>query len=175
MKTKLNYLNEMELMILSVWAGVWTKAGAILSSIWGWISSGIIALLGYFVGLKPLITVLLIIIAADFIIGILAAIKRNEKITSEKLRKTIIKTLIYMIILSLAYAIEIGIGFGNIVCKVLFGLAAVIELYSVTANALIIAPNMPFLKLFTHLVSGEISKKLELDRDKVDEVLKGKK
>jgi phage-related holin len=169
MKNKL--LKEMELTFLNVVTGIGTKAVAILSSCWGWLVSIIASLLAYFVGLKIMVTLLGVILLIDLIVGIIAAHRRGENITSDKLRNTIVKALIYLIILPLAYSIEIEIGFGMLVHKLLWGLAAIVELYSITANALIIAPNMPFLKFFTGLVSGEIAKKLSITKEEVNDVL----
>lgn len=76
------------------------------------------------------------------------------------MRGTLIKSMIYLIVLCLAFAIETVIGWGFLY-KVLFGIASLIELYSVTANLLIIEPNMPFLKIFRKLIKDELGKKIK--------------
>ena len=60
----------------------------------------------------------------------------------------------------------------DIATKELFALAGAVELLSIIANALILKPDMKFLRIFEVLVKGEISKKSGIDKDKVNDILK---
>lgn len=162
--------NEMTINILMTVSGIWAKFIAILSSCWGWIAGICLSLLNFLIPLQYMFLLLGIIILFDFLAALVGAYKRNIHITSEKGRGTLIKALIYMLLISLTFSCEIIIGV-SIAHKVLFAIACLIELYSLTANLLIIKPDMPFLKLFAGLVKGEISKKTEIKKEKIEEIL----
>lgn len=164
--------SEMELNIIAVLVGITSKIAAILSTTWGWVVLTVGTILTFFIPLKVLFIVLGAIIIGDLVFGIWAAIKKGEHITSSKLRSTLIKSLVYLTVIPAAYAVEAIIGWA-IAYKVLFAIAAGTEIYSMIANLLIIKPDMPFLRLFKGLVSGEIAKKVGLTQDKVEDLLKG--
>lgn len=163
---------EMELNLLTILASISSKLIAILGTLYGWAISIIVGLLAYFAGLKILFIILAAILFADLIFGIWSAKVQNKHLTSSKLRGTLIKGMVYGVIICLTYAVELSIGIGiSIAYKVLFALASLVELYSVTANLLIIKPDMPFLKFFVGLVSGEIAQKLGITKAEVENTL----
>jgi len=163
----------MELSVIITLAGIWAKITAVWSNIWGAALNVIGFILAYMLPVKELFVVLAIIIAFDFVLGILAAVKTKAIISSSKMRGTLVKVALYGIVLGLAYTIEKQFSW-DVATKVLFALAGAVELLSIIANSLILKPDMPFLKLFLILVEGEIAKKLNIDKDKVKEIL-GKK
>lgn len=166
-------LSGMELSVIITLAGIWAKVTAVWSNIWGVALNVIGFILAYMLPVKELFVVLGIVVAFDFSLGMLAAIKSKAIISSSKMRGTLVKVALYGIVLGLAYTIEKQFGW-DIATKVLFALAGAVELLSIIANALILKPDMPFLKLFLILVEGEIAKKLNIDKDKVKDIL-GKK
>ena len=161
---------EMELNLLTILASISSKLIAILGTLYGWAAGIIVGLLAYFAGLKILFIILAAILFADLIFGIWSAKVQNKHITSSKLRGTLIKAMVYGVIICLTFAIELAIGIA-IAYKLLFALASLVELYSVTANLLIIKPDMPFLKFFVGLVSGEIAQKLGITKAEVENTL----
>jgi hypothetical protein len=175
MKSKNKYETEieMELNLLATLSGITTKIVGIMGTLYGWIISIIAGILAYFAGLKILFIILNVILLADFVFGIWSAKIQKKHITSSKLRSTLVKTMIYGVIISLTYAVELSIG-TLILYKILFAIASLIEMYSITANLLIIKPNMPFLKFFSRLVSGEIAEKLGISESEVENTLTNK-
>lgn len=171
--TNKNKLSEMELALLLTAIGIKAKAGALFTSFWGWIASVATLLATFLLPLGWMFLLLFAILGFDLIFGILAAKKRGEALTSSKARQTFFKILIYSVTLSLAYGIECLFAAGFVI-KVLFAIASLIELYSVISNILIINPDMPFFRIFTGIVSGEIAKKTGISKEKVEEFLKPK-
>ena len=55
--------------------------------------------------------------------------------------------------------------------KIIFAIMSGVELWSIAANALIIVPNFPFLRLFKKYLSSEIGKKLSLTQQEVEDLL----
>lgn len=161
---------EMENTIILTMTGIWSKITALLSTFWGWLSVLVSGLLTFLLPLKFMFVLLFVILLFDFIFGLWAAIKDKKQITSDKMRGTLIKSMVYLVVISLTYAAEALLGI-MILHKVLFALAALVELYSITANLLIIKPDMPFLSLFKGLVSGEISNKLGITQDLIQKTL----
>lgn len=166
-------VSGMELSIILTVGGIWSKLIAIFSTCWGWVVGLFTFILAFLLPVKDMFILLFIIIAADMLFGIWASIIQKKSITSSKLRGTIIKTMIYLVVLSLSFAIENQLGW-SLICKVLFSIASSIELYSVIANLLIIHPNTPFLKIFTILLSGEIAAKIGITKKEVEELINKK-
>lgn len=164
-------VSGMELSIILTVGGIWSKIIALFSTFWGWIVGLFTFIVAFLLPVKDMFVLLFIIIAFDMLFGIWASILQKKSITSSKLRGTIIKTMIYLVVLSLAFAIENQLGWG-LIYKVLFSIASSIELYSVIANLLIIHPNTPFLRLFSKLVKGEIANKAKVKEEEVDKFLK---
>jgi hypothetical protein len=76
-------------------------------------------------------------------------------------------------VLCLTFAVSKEIGI-EIAYKVMFALASLVELYSIISNMLIVKPDMPFLKIFKGIVSGEIASKLNISKEEVDNTLKNR-
>lgn len=166
-------VSGMELSLVVSLASIWSKIVALTSTCFGWIMGLFTFVLTFLLPVKDMFILLFIIIAADLIFGIWASILKKKNITSSKLRGTVIKTMIYLVVLSLAYAIENQFGW-NLINKVLFTIASSVELLSVCANLLIIRPNTPFLKLFTKILKGEIANKSNISEQDVEEILNDK-
>lgn len=157
-------------VVMEILLGVMTKIGVIFSSFFGWIFGIISILLAFLLPLKASFIILSVIIGLDFIFGIWASWKIKKPITSSKAKATFIKALFYAIVLSVMFAIENYFGIA-IVYKVLFGVACLIELYSVIANMLIIKPDMKLLKLLKVLIIDEIANKLKKSDKDINDIL----
>lgn len=164
-------LSGMELSVILTLSGLWAKVTTVLTNIWGWLLGIIGFILTYMVSIKELVIVLGVIIGIDFVLGLWAAIKSKVAISSSKMRGTLIKALIYALVLAVAHVIEKQFDFA-LPSKLLFGLASAVELLSIIANALIIKPDMKFLLIFEVLVKGEITKKVGVPKDKINDILK---
>ena len=76
--------------------------------------------------------------------------------------------------ISLTYLVELQMMDICIGPKVAFAVIAAVEMWSISANALILDPDFPFLKLFKRFLTAEIGKKLEIDKDEVEDILNKK-
>lgn len=110
------------------------------------------------------------------IFGVLVTLKTKgkNKIVSSKLRNSLYKGFFYTMFISLTYLVEIQMMDACIGPKVAFAVIAAVEMWSISANALILYPNFPFLKLFKKFLAAEIGKKLEIDKDEVEDILSKK-
>ena len=55
--------------------------------------------------------------------------------------------------------------------KIIFAVIGGVELWSISANALILQPQLPFLRLFKKYLVNEIGKKLDMSPDEVSDLL----
>ena len=167
MKNKLKTKNEMKLSLLAVILNFGSKIMTLLSSLWGRIGTSILAILAYFFALKTMVIIIFAVVLIDMLLGIY--IHRNE-IQSSKLRESLLKFLIYIVLIALTYSVEAEIGIA-ILYKIVFAIASLTEIYSIAAQLLIVCPNLPFLKMFKNILSVEISKKTNIEQSKIDEML----
>lgn len=158
---------EMEISIITVLANFWLKVGTILSTCWGWLSAATMTLFAFLLPVKEMAIILLIIVGIDTILGLWI---NRKSIQSSKLRNAIIKTIFYMVVLTISFAIEAPLGI-FILAKVVFAVCALVEFISVIANMSIICPNMKVFSFVKKILKDEISKKLGIDSTKVDEML----
>lgn len=127
----------------------------------------------FFLPVREMFHVLFLLLLVDIITGILASRKNKQAFTSDKARSSFYKLLVYLIVLCLMFIVEKAIGL-NITLKVLFSVSYAIEFVSISANLLILRPNMPILRLISGALIGEISNKMNMDKDKVEEILENK-
>lgn len=104
------------------------------------------------------------LVVADLVTGILAAKKRGEGITSQGLKRTVTKTLVYQFGIILAHLVETHMLPGVGVLKVVSGLIAVTELKSIAENVHIITGINIWAMLLAKL--GDIAKYAPKDEDK---------
>lgn len=138
-------------------------------SIWGLIIVFFVSLWNFIQPEKYAFSIVFCTVMLDLFWGIIVA-KFIKKVytTSEALRETLKKGSIYGTSLLTILAIERilhdqwFIGF-----KIACAIAASCELISVFALMLIVKPDMPFLKLFTSFLKGEISKKLNVNANEI--------
>ena len=105
-------------------------------------------------------------IMGDLFWGICASLKMNRFILSHALRETFVKIGIYAFaLLGIAFVEKLVHDGFLIGLKLSCAIAAACELWSMSANMLIIKPDMPFLKIFRLQLKGEIESKLGKNLD----------
>jgi hypothetical protein len=157
----INSNNEMISSICAVTTNLGAKVALIFSSIWSWICGAALTITSYFLPIKAIIILTFIVVAIDFILGVY---NHRKTLQSAKFRESLLKFLIYLLLISLSFSIENAIGIAFLY-KIIFAVAALTELYSICGNLLVIAPNIPILKLFKNILATEIAKKMEISRE----------
>jgi len=136
------------------------------NKVWAYIIAGTI---GFFEPLWILMLWFLIFVACDTITGVWASIVERKIITSNQLRKTIVKLFLYSMTIILCHAIDVSmivfveLGLARIVSAIICG----IELYSILENCYRITGNKVF-KSLTQFTLKKIKDKtgVELEEDK---------
>jgi len=120
-----------------------------------------ILLLGIFAPLHQILISLLFLVLLDFITGILAAIKKKQKITSSRLSRTISKLLVYCTTVGAVHITNSMLLFGENFLPLesfVVGFIAVTELKSIFENLNRIS-RQPFLSDLIGKLSNEGRKK----------------
>ncbi|MDR3140622.1 MAG: hypothetical protein LBU37_02675 [Tannerellaceae bacterium] len=110
---------------------------------------------------KAAFMIVFLSVVGDLFWGIAASLKLKKFLLSSAIRETLVKVGIYAFALSGIAMIEKILHGGT-----LYGLlascaiAAACELWSISANMLMVKPDMPFLKIFRLQLKGEIETKL---------------
>lgn len=132
-----------------------------LDKVWAYTVMGTIA---FFEPLWVLMLWFLVFVACDTITGICASIKERQIISSNKLRKTIVKLMMYSMTIVLCHAIDksmitiVDIGLAKMVAAIICG----IELYSILENCYRITGNKVF-KVLTQSTLKKIKEKTGID------------
>ena len=153
------------------------KTEDVFSSITGWFFGGLLMVVDVFSGQGFLVMMIVLLTFIDAIWGIAVARKRKRFTLSELIRQTAGKFAVYGCALfgflaidhyiTLETGLEIGITSGLI--GVIIAMA---ELWSCSANMLIIYPDFPVLKLLQKRLTGEIANKLGCEPSEVAKILK---
>lgn len=86
--------------------------------------------------IKPLVLAVGVLIFADFILGVMAAKKRGEQITSAGMRRTVSKLLVYQIVLVTGFIVETWLISGIFpISKLVSGVIGLVEFKSLLENA----------------------------------------
>jgi hypothetical protein len=154
-KNKYKY-SEMEITCLTFITGFITKIGTLFSSIWAWVGAVLISLIAFFAPLSTPLLIITALVLTDLACGLYI---NRHKIMSNKLRLTVVKMLVYLLLITSVFAIEFVIGI-SLIWKLVFGIIAFTELWSVSGNLLVIFPNLVILKSFKKILQSEIEKKV---------------
>ncbi len=93
------------------------------------------ALLSVFAPIRSVLLTALTLVLADLILGILASHKRGEKITSAGLQRTIVKLVVYMAAIMLAFLTQTYLtGETVAVCKIVSSFVGLTELTSIVES-----------------------------------------
>ena len=131
--------------------------------IWAYIITGMI---GFFEPLWVLMLWFLIFVACDTITGVWASVIERKIITSNQLRKTVVKMMMYSMTIVLCHAIDtsmipfVDLSLARITAAVISG----IELYSILENCYRITGNRVF-KTLTQFTLKKIKDKTGLEID----------
>lgn len=156
--------SEMEISIIAVVTNIFVKTGLLLNTTTGWWLTLLLTLIAFMQPLYVPVLVLSLIILVDMVLGIII---HRHRIVSSKLRLTLVKWFFYLLFGSLLFAVESTVGI-SFLYKVAFGIASMIELWSVMGNMSVLVPSMKFLSFFKKILREEMSKKLEMN---VNEIL----
>lgn len=167
-----NMITNVAMVLLNIW----TAVISIFATIWGKILIFALFLGSIFGTIAGLIHIVLILTTVDMIFGVLVTLKTKGKdeIVSSKLRNSLYKGFFYIMFISLTFLVELQMMDVCIGPKVAFAVIAAVEMWSISANALILSPDFPFLKLFKRFLTAEISKKLEINKEEVEDILNKK-
>lgn len=93
-----------------------------------------IVLAAYFSPIAPLVQLVLIFIAIDFLCGMYASYRSKEQIESNRLRKTLEKFVFYSVSIIVAYMFQIGFLNWSNLAQIVAGFIASTELLSIYEN-----------------------------------------
>lgn len=145
----------------------------VFSSIYGWMYVLALALLAYISPVLNIYYSILALIGIDAVFGIWVSISRGKFVLSYLGRETGYKFFFYTCIFMAVHIFETvfykELNIGLLLC---FSILGAFELISIFANALIIKPDLPAIKLFSKFLKGEIANKLHITPEEVEESLK---
>ena len=144
------------------------QIGRVFTTLYGWILLGLTSVVSLIESERLAFGIVFLTVVLDLFWGVIVAIKQKRFVLSEAARETVKKALIYASTLFVVLLIEktihedYFIGF-RVVCSV----AAACELISISANMLIVKPDMPFVKIFAMQLKGEMRKKMNINTGKI--------
>lgn len=149
----------------------------ILSTAYGWIIAAFSVAVNFLSGYEHSVLAVVICVALDTAWGISAQVKQHRFTTSELGRNGMLsKWAFYGSAIVGFIVIDKLIGAeGHITVTIICSMICLVELWSMSGSALIINPNMPFLRLFRHALSGEIARKMDRPVEEVEDMFNEKK
>jgi phage-related holin len=93
-----------------------------------------ISLVAIFAPIKAMLATTLVLIVADLILGIIAAHKRGEAITSAGLRRSVTKIFVYEVAIMLGFLAETYLIGSVPIVRLIGGLISVVEVASILEN-----------------------------------------
>lgn len=140
----------------------------------GWICSVCMFMINFFAGYESAILATVVCVALDTGWGISAQVKQGRFALSELGRKGMLsKIALYASVIIAFIHIERFTGLeSHISVDIICALICVVEVWSMCGSALIINPNMPFLRLFHTILRGEIARKMKIQETELDNMLK---
>ena len=177
MATRIYKEDNMAHNILAVLANIGASLASVLATLYGRFIVLIVFLGAYFASISGMVHIMLLLVMIDAFFGIAVTVKKKGvgSVVSNRLRSTLYKMFFYLLFLVFTFLVEFQItGIDCITPKIIFALISGVELWSIAANALILTPNLPFLRIFKKYLSREISKKLDISPEEVTDLLDGK-
>ena len=160
-------------LVWSYAVGFVSKLFSAFHTLYGWICAGCMLLLNLILGYKEVLITVLVCVILDTIWGVWAQIKSGKFALSQLGReKMLSKWFFYASVLLAFVVLERLLGMENKLTVIgISTLICVVEIWSMSASALIVNPNMPFLRLFKRYLQGEIAAKLGLSDREVSDIL----
>lgn len=151
------------------------KMSGIFHTVYGWMCAVWIFVLNFFAGYEKAICAVVACVALDTIWGVAAQIKQGQFAVSELGRQGMLsKWALYASVIIAFIHIENAAGLtSHLTVIVICSLICLVEVWSMSGSALIINPNMPFLRLFRKVLIGEIARKMgDITPEEVEEYFK---
>ncbi|MEG1622812.1 MAG: phage holin family protein [Alistipes sp.] len=159
--------------IMGILDGFCLKLSEAISSVYGWVVAAILFVVNYCVGFETILGGVAFCVLCDAVWGIAVSVKLGRFTVSELARNSFFKLAVYCNVLAVFIVVDRISGADNPLTTAVIGAAiCLVELWSITGNASIIRPNFPPLRLLRHALKGEISRKLGVAEEEVDEILK---
>lgn len=119
-----------------------------------WLKALLISISAVFAPIHAMLITVGVLIGSDLILGMVVAYKANEAITSAALRRTISKSVIYLMAVCLGFLVEHYL-MGDVlaVSKLIAGTIGLVEMKSILENADIINGGSVFKALIAKLGS----------------------
>ena len=177
MITRIYKEDNMAYNILAVLTNIGASLTSVLATLYGRFVVMIVFLGAYFASISGMVHIMIALVLVDAFFGIAVTVKKRGvgSVVSNRLRSTLYKMFFYLLFLVFTFLVEFQItGIECVTPKLIFALIAGVELWSIAANALILTPNLPFLRIFKKYLSREISKKLDISPEDVANLLDGK-
>lgn len=118
-----------------------------------WLQTTAVIIVAFFAPIHQLLGLTLVLVVSDMVLGVYAAVKRGETISSKKLRRTLSKILGYEVGIILGFIIESKFGFGIPLVKIVASVIGLTETKSIAENLSTIT-GADFLKIITDKLQG---------------------
>lgn len=165
---------------LTVVSHLWQKCGEFLQYPLSWLTALALFITEVFAGARFLVLMVVVVTIMDAGWGIAVSVKRGQFTLSELMRQTVVKILVYgcalLTFLALDKFISQETGLTLEISSGLIGVVIVLtEGWSSAASALILFPNIPFLRFMQNALTGEIARKLRISEEEVKEIMSKKR
>jgi len=164
---------SMDRIFLDVWTSIPMKVYEVLSSVWGIVLSGLV-FCGTFLGDRlPILGYIAVAVIIDCFWGVATAIRTEKFIFSRFIAKSAIKILAYVSIYGLVALLEkvfVNSEF-TITSSIFASILISSELWSILGHIAIAYPDLLVVKLLRKHLKGEMSKKLDISEEELDEIL----
>lgn len=128
-----------------------------------YITQGVIFIAAYMAPLTEHALVILILLLIDFITGVWASWKLDIKLTSNRMKRSVTKFIIYGIALFVGLLLAQTYGMPWVLISISFFIASV-EVKSISENMLLINPEFNLFKVIKESLSSEKSEIIEESR-----------
>lgn len=124
-----------------------------------WIKAVIASVIAVFAPIYAVMLVTGFLIVCDLITGMMAAMKRKEKINSSAFRRTVSKIAIYQIVIMSAFLVEVYMLKGALpISKIAASIVGITELMSIVENAETVY-GQPIFKKIRRMLGSENDRK----------------
>ena len=153
-------------------AAILTKLTSMLKSFWGVVIIAGTWIAEFIGGYELAIWSVVICVLLDLFWGVWASIIRKQFAKSELFRETIAKLTAYATALAVFIFCEKNIpGDTFFIVSIVATIMCGTELWSMSANILIVCPKAVFFKLLKPALKSEIASKLHVPEDEVNDIL----
>lgn len=105
-----------------------------MDSLAPWVAKALTLLLAFIAPVQAILIASLSLVLIDAVVGVWASVKERKKITSHKLRRTLVKSIAWMVAILVGHVMETYMIDGVPVVKTVAGLIAITEGKSIFEN-----------------------------------------